>query len=166
MNEGIIPLNYNFNKQLTKQQEYNQQNQEYEPYLIKIHANRILKELDTKIDNLIRGNMTQNLTCQSIDILENSIENKVNEFLNQSTYVLLKNYNLLLQSYDVLSQKITQFESNCKKNNLTKSIYVAYNLENRIIISNPSGIESIINTWVNRKSNTTMNNQNINMIFE
>ena len=164
LNEGIIPLNYNFNKQTSTQQAV--QNQEYEPYLIKIHADRILKELDTKIDNLIRGNITQHLTRQSIDILENSIENKVNEFLNQSTYVLSKNYSLLLQSYDVLSQKIKRFESDCKKNNLTKSIYVAYNLENRIIISNPRGIESIINTWVNRKSNTTMNNQNINMILD
>lgn len=164
LTEGIIPLNYNFNKQ--SQGTRGQQNQEYEPYLIKIHADRILKELDIKIENLIRGNMIQNLSEQTILILENSIENKVNEFLNQSTYVLSKNYQLLMPSYDVLEQKMKEFNTQCEKDNLTKSSYVAYNLDKRIIIPNPCGISNLVIGWVNVRSNVSINNQNIDMIFE
>lgn len=186
--EGLIPLNYNFNiakQQVTLNQEYNptlnindpmvahaiqkqrerealsnimQQKANYKGY-----ANMILNELMKAIDQLIIGNTKKGFNYDDSLILLNSIRNKCNEILN-TRKLYIDNDIIIEQATLFQSMYENQYVQDCMRYKLKyQSNTISFNSDEGIVKFNPHGLYDIVCDWCNKHQ--THNQMSDTMLF-
>lgn len=141
INEGIIPLNFNF-KTYT-----NSYNSSINNKILQDNSNNVFNICINSINNLILGNSISTFNTTDTCLLENSIRNKIKEILDSCALNISKQRILdLATNYVLLNQH--NYANDIKRYNLdTTNYYIGINLSNNIIKVNPKLLHNIISNW-------------------
>lgn len=160
LDEGIIPMNFNWrsNQPIQQGYQYNQQTStdifKYNDYSVVI-LNKLIKG----IDNLIYGNARVGFSIAESIVLENSILNKCYEILNQNKrYIDRESLLKQIQQYEIMYSPI--YNENCSDITNTTN-YLSFNSITGKVYFNPASLQNIVYSWLNENGFV---NSNVNVI--
>lgn len=172
LDEGIIPMNFNFNQAkqaMTKTIDNNINHHLLNPDAVitpepdtklelerkyRMYARQLLNTVYNVITNMIKGHTSSSFNEDKAYLLEISIENKINEILNGHSQQINNEY-ILEELRNVQNITRIEYHTNIQRYGLNDLGKIAYNT-NGVIIVNPDFLYDIVQKWVYEHTSHTL----------